>query len=100
MCLVSALLEAHSHLKGVARSAVPDPIALMITLPAFFLWIPISLIVGNIVLYCVPPLRQVAQRHAAQANRPGFLASQKVLLRVLGVLALVCLPLIVLGFFL
>jgi len=96
--LIVALLEAYSRVTGLARSAVPNLNGLLITLPAFFLWIPTSLLISNIVLYWVPPLRRIAEAYVAETNRPGFIDSQKKLLKVLGGFALVCIPLIVLGF--
>jgi len=98
VCLIAALVGSYSQVKGVARSAMPNLNGLLIALPAFLLWIPISLLMANVILYCVPPLRRIAEGYAAQAGRPGFVESQKTLLKVLGVFALVCLPLIVLGF--
>lgn len=97
-CLVIALMAAFSEIRGVPRSALPNLNGLLIALPAFFLWIPVSLLLGNVVLYAVPPLRRIAKGYTHTAGRPGFAESQKVLFKVLGILALVCVPLIVLGF--
>lgn len=98
LCLSVALIEAYSWLAGVPRSAVPNLNGMLITLPAFFLWIPVSLLISNVVLYWVPPLRRIADAYTQRAHRLGFVDSQKALLKALGVFALVCLPLIVLGF--
>jgi hypothetical protein len=96
--LMIALVDAYSCVTGVAKSAVPNLNGLLITLPAFFLWIPTSLLIANFALYCARPLRRIAEAYVERAERPGFEDSQKTLLRVLGVIALVCLPLIALGF--
>jgi hypothetical protein len=100
VCLIAALIEAYSQVTGISRSSVPRLNGLLIALPALFLWIPISLLIANVVLYCVPPLRRIAEKHVAQTERPGFMESQTALLKVLGVIALVCVPLILLGFLL
>jgi hypothetical protein len=96
--VVAALIGAYSAVRGVPPAAVPDVNGLLIALPAFFLWIPVSLLLSNVILYSVPPLRRIAEEYAARADQPGYVKAQKTLLKVLGVFALVCVPLIVLGF--
>jgi hypothetical protein len=98
LCVVSGLLHAYSGFKGIPLSAVPNLNGTLMSLPALFLWIPVSLLLGNLVLYCVPPLRRIAERHERETGRPGFLESQKALLKLLLILASICIPLIVLGF--
>jgi hypothetical protein len=98
ICLVDALLRAYSHVRGISQSAVPMPNGLLIALPAIFVWIPISLLLANLVLYVVSPLRRIAEVYSTQAGGPGFATSQKILLRALAWFCLVCLPLIALGF--
>jgi hypothetical protein len=98
VCLIATLIEAYSQVTGVPRSSVPRLNGLLIALPALFLWIPLSLLIANVVLCCVPPLRRIAERYAAQTERPGLIESQQALLKMLGVIALVCVPLILLGF--
>ncbi len=100
MFLMAALVELYSRLKGVPRSAIPNLNGLLIMLPAFFVWIPTSLILANLVVYCVPPLRRTAEQYSERAGRPGFAHSQKALLKALGLFAFVCFPLIALGFIL
>jgi hypothetical protein len=96
--LVIALVAAFSAIRGVPRSAVPNVNGMLIGLPAFFLWIPASLLLGNVVLYAVPPLRRIAESYATRAHQPGFVESQKILLKIAGYFALICIPLIVLGY--
>ncbi len=98
--LIAGLVELYSRLKGVPPSAIPNLNGLLIMLPTFFVWIPVSLILANLVLYCLPPLRRTAEQYSERAGRPGFADSQKLLLKALGVVALLCLPLIALGFIL
>ncbi len=98
LLLIAGLIQAYSHVHGVPRSAVPDMNGLLISLPASLVWIPISLFLANLVLWFVPPLRRIEERHSARSGRPGFADSQKALLKALGFCALFCLPLIALGF--
>ncbi len=96
--LVCALIVAYSRIKGIPRSGVPNLNGILISLPALVLWVPISLFLTNLVLFCVAPLRRAAERYAIQAERPGFIESQEDLMKLLFVVALICIPLIVLGF--
>src|SRR5215475_11421113 len=96
--VVIALIETFSELRGVPRSAIPNLNGALISLPAFVLWLPISLLLSNCVLYAVPSLRRVAERFVLEARRPSFRESQRQLLQIAAVIALVCVPLIVLGF--
>jgi hypothetical protein len=100
MVLLLTLIEAYSQVRDVAYSAIPGLNGMLITLPAFFLWIPISLLISNFVLYFMPPLRRIAEEYATRSGHAGFAASQKGLLKLLGIFTLVCLPLILLGFIL
>jgi hypothetical protein len=95
---VCTLILAYSRTKGIPQAAVPKLNGMLISLPALGLWIPISLLLANLVIFCVAPLRRVAERYTAQAERSGFIESQKDLMKLLLVLALICIPLIVLGF--
>ncbi len=97
---MAALLDLYSRLKDVPRSAIPNLNKLLLALPAFFLWIPISLVLANLVLYCVPPLRRTAEQYSKCLGRADFAGSQKGLLKALGIFALILFPFIVLGFLL
>lgn len=79
---------------------VPPVSGLLITLPALALWIPLSLLISNVVLFAVPPLRRVAETYAAQNDRPPFTDSQARLKRLTALFSVLCLPLIALGFYL
>ena len=100
MALVFALLRAFAEVRGVARSAIPNVNGTLICLPALLFWIPISLLLSNCVLFAVPRLRRVAERFAAEAQRPDFRHSQRQLLIATGAIGLVCVPLVLLGFWL
>jgi hypothetical protein len=98
VCVFSGLLHVYCDIKSIPPSAVPNLNGALISLPAIFLWIPVSLLLGNLVLYCVPPLRRVAKQLVRESGLPGFLESQKAMLKLLLILASICIPLIVLGF--
>ena len=100
MALVFALLQAFAVVRGVAHSALPNVHGILICLPALLCWIPISLLLSNCVLFAVPRLRRVAERFAAEAQRPDFRHSQRQLLIATGAIGLVCVPLVLLGFWL
>jgi len=98
LALIAGLMVAYSEFKGVPRAAIPNLNGLLISVPAFLVWIPISLLLGNLILYWVPLLRPTAESYAANANRPGFAESQWLLLKVLLVFVLIFVPLVVVGF--
>ena len=100
LVLILGLVNAFAVSRDITRADIPDLNRVLISLPGFVLWIPVSLLLSNCVLFAVPPLRRVAQRFAAEAERPGFRESQRQLLIATVVLGLVCIPLIVLGFWL
>jgi hypothetical protein len=88
------LLTAYSRLVGIPLKALPNRNAVLIALPALFLWIPIACVLGNIVVWCVPSLRRIAEDYVARTGQPAFLESQKQLLMVLGLFAIILVPLI------
>jgi hypothetical protein len=98
VALILGLANTFAESRGIARSEIPDLNGMLISLPAFLLWIPIGLMLSNCVLFAVPPLRRVAERFVADAERPGFGESQRQLLVAAGAIGVVCIPLIVLGF--
>jgi hypothetical protein len=98
MTLCWLLLRAYHSISGTPLNAIHNRNGLLLLLPAFVLWIPLSLLLSNVVLYVTPPLRRVAERYVMKSNHPGFLKSQQMLLKMTGLLALVCIPLIALGF--
>src|SRR5215510_12010280 len=77
--VVIALIETFSELRGVPRSAIPNLNGALI-----------SLLLSNCVLYAVPSLRRVAERFVLEARRPSFRESQRQLLQIAAVIALVC----------
>jgi hypothetical protein len=98
--LVVALLVAYCRITGIPLAALPNRNGLLLSLPAFLLWVPAGLLLANVVLHAVAPLRRIAERYAARAGQPGYGESQKMLLQALGAFAVICVPLIVLGFLL
>ena len=98
--VIELLLHCFTFLRGIPASEIPFANAMLIGLPAILLWISISLLLSNLILFAIGHLRQVAEQYAAAANRPGFRDSQKNLLKLTGCIAIICLPLIVLGFWL
>ena len=92
--------SAYARITGASLSSLPRLNGLLISLPALCLWVPIALLFANCVLFAVPPLRRIADTYTTQANRPGFFDSQRQLARFAFITALICVPLIVLGFIL
>lgn len=91
------LLSLYAKQHGLRTGDVPDANALLIMLPTVFLWIPLALVLSNVVLRSIPPLREIAETYASTAARPGYAASQRQLLKMLAWLAGVCVPLILVG---
>jgi hypothetical protein len=91
------LLSLYARQHGLRTDDVSDAKALLIFLPTFFLWIPLALVLSNVVLKTIRPLRIVAETYASTAARPGYAASQRQLLKVFGWLAVFCVPLILAG---
>jgi hypothetical protein len=99
--LVPAVLVAvYAAGHGFRTHEVPGLNALLIGLPAFFLWIPLALWVANVILKSIPSLRRMAETYAAQAARPGYEDSQKQLLKAAAWAGVVCIPLMILGWWL
>lgn len=98
LLLAWLLLSAYAALREIRIPEIPDAKALMLVLPGFVLWIPSSLLVANSILFAIPSLRRVANRHAAATGRPDFKQSQRELLIVFMIAAAVCLPIIAAAF--
>ena len=98
LSIMATLIDMYAARTGVPRSSVPNLNALLISVPAMLLWIPLALLLANCVLFVVPPLRRVAERYAAEAQRPGFRESQRQLGILTLIMAAVCVPVIALGF--
>lgn len=94
------LLSAYSTARAVPVPAISDARALLLVLPGFAMWVPLCLLIANRILYAVPPLRRLAERHVAAAGRPDFRQSQRRLLVVFLIAAAVCLPIIAAAFLL
>jgi hypothetical protein len=95
---IIAVQTAYCRIAGVSLSSMPNLNGFLLSLPVFFLWIPIALILSNCVLHVVPPLKKVAEDYVSRTNAPGFAESQRQLTRFALFMALICVPLIFLGF--
>jgi hypothetical protein len=98
--VVALLLKAYQRTSGVAPNAIPNRNGLLIVLPALFLWMPVSLLLSNVMLRVVAPLRSIAEQYAKRSGHSGFRESQRFLLRAAVLVGLVCSLLIALGFWL
>ena len=98
MFVIVRLMSYYAYLNGIPLSAALDKASMLIALPAFFIWIPLSLFISNLVLEIVPPLRKVARQYSSESRTPGFLASQFQLFMALVAISIVCVPLIIYGF--
>ena len=81
----------------IPLDAVPQSNGLLVGLPSLLLWLLLALLLANGILNAVPPLRRIAEGYVAEAGRPGYWESQRQLLRVFGLSALACIPLIAIG---
>jgi hypothetical protein len=97
---ILGLQAAYAALHHIRFRDVPNLNAALIGLPAVFLSIPINLLIGNCVLFLIPPLRRIAESYSAKTSRVTFCEAQLMLLRITLYIALVTVPLIVLGFIL
>jgi hypothetical protein len=88
------LLSAYATAHAVPISAISDAKALLLVMPGFVFWVPLCLLISNGILYAVPPLRRIAERHVAATRRSDFRQSQRQLLTFSIIAAAVCLPII------
>ncbi len=95
---VAGLILLYANIAGIPRAAVPQLNGILIGLPTVFLWIPLSMLLANCIIHFVRPLRESAEAYVTEARRPGFLESQRGLAKVALVMAVICVPLIILGF--
>jgi hypothetical protein len=98
IAIVAGLMAMYARVAGIHQAHVPKLNALLISLPTLMLWIPLALLLGNCILHLVPRLRATAERHSNESGHPGFRESQRQLAVAAMVMALVCVPLIALGF--
>lgn len=92
------LLSVHAAMRGVRMNEVPDATAIMITIPALIVWIPIALLLSNFVMVAIPPMRRIAQAYTRRAGTPGFFKSQLQLMGLTAIIAVICIPIIIYGF--
>ena len=94
------LMRAFAASRGIPPGAIPDRNGMLIALPAFLLWIPLALLLSNLVLLAIPPLRRLAEGYKESTRTPGYGESQRWLGRLAIRMAMVAVPLIALGFWL
>jgi len=92
------LLSVHAAMRGVRMNEIPDATAIMIAIPALILWIPIALLLSNVVMAAIPPMRRIAQAYTRRAGTPGFFKSQVQLMGLTAIFAVICVPIIIYGF--
>jgi hypothetical protein len=79
---------------------IPNINGILIAVPAVALWIPITLLLSNVILHSVPYLRRVSEQYAEASGQPGYGESQRALARVALAMSIVCFSLMALGFLL
>jgi len=79
---------------GATLATVPNGAAIVVACCGALLAVPVALMLSNLVLRALSPLRRIAGRDAARNGRPDFAASQRALLRLFLVLAAICAPII------
>jgi hypothetical protein len=98
VALIGMNLSHYAHARAVPRGAVPPLNGLLLSLPVLLLWIPCALWLSNWILYLSPALRRIAERYVLETDAKGFRGSQRDLARLAALAALLCIPLIVLGY--
>jgi hypothetical protein len=84
--------------RGIPLAAIPQRNGMLIALPAFFLWIPLALLLANLVVQAISPMRRVAEQYQRRTGTPDFGESQRELGRFAIGTAVLAIPLIALGF--
>ena len=90
-----ALVATYARRTDTTLATVPPLPATILALCGAFLAIPLALLLGNGVLFVASPVRRIAHAHARHPQRPGFVASQRVLLKVFAAIAAVCVPIVI-----
>ena len=83
---------------GTTLATVPNGAAIVVAGCGALLAVPVALMLSNLVLRALPPLRRIAERDVARTGRPDFGASQRALLRLFLVLAAIAVPIIAVAF--
>ena len=96
--LCKILTTSFSLYRNIPVSSIPNINGMLIVLPAFILWIPVSLFISNVILFVVPSLRKIAEQQVENGKSFNLIQSQKMLLKVSAFHAMVCVPLIIIGF--
>jgi hypothetical protein len=96
--IVILLLNLYSRFWDIPFYLISNLNGLLITLPVLFLWIPISLFLGNNVIYRFHPLRQIAEQFILKEGYPSYYQSQVELMKVIKIISIICIPIILLGF--
>lgn len=98
LLVVEALIHCFAVVRGISTREIPFVNAILIGLPALFLWIPIGMLLSNLILVATAYLGQTTEQRFAAARH--FYEAQRDILKAAGYIAIICLPLIVLGFLL
>lgn len=97
-CLPYALIAGYAFAHAGPIAAVPDSVALMLAIPGCLLAIPLSLLLSNVVMSRIPPLRRRACAYSSAAGKPDFDQAQRDLLQMLRMVAVVCIAIIAIAF--
>lgn len=92
MLLPLLLVQAYARSRGIALGSVGNAAGATLGIAAVLLWIPLSLLLANALLFAIPPLRRIAEGYATAAKRPDFATSQRQLLKIALVIGLICVP--------
>jgi len=98
--IVWSNLTAFKYLNGIGINQIPEKNALLILLPSFFLWVPVSLLLSNAIISVIPSTRKIAENYVKKANKPDYTKTQKALKKLFWSIASIAIPLILLGYLL
>ena len=80
--------------RGIAVAEVADMPGILLSISALLLWIPPCLMLGNGILFAIPPLRRIAEAHVRRRGAPDVPTTQRDLARFALGSAAVTLPVI------
>lgn len=94
LAAVLSTITLFARSRGIAPAEVADLPGILLSLSALFLWMPPCLMLGNAILWAIPPLRRLAEGHVRRHAAPEFRAAQRDLARLALGMAAVTLPVI------
>ena len=98
LLLSKILISAFLMYRILPTPAIPAVNGMLIVLPALILWIPVSLLISNCILFVIPALRKIAENYVEKERSFTFIESQRMLIKIAVIHAAICVPLIILGF--